>query len=372
MNDDPHSEARTATFQAHKGFRLLALITVIIGVLALAAAAFVFSYAGVHHMALSAGVPAGLARFYPALPDAVLVVACAAALALRGAKWWTRWLAWLSIILVAAAVGAAAAVYAMGIKVPRRPLEATIAVLPWVLLLLGFRLLLSVLRHPRREEAAAAPGAAREAVGDAVGEAAPDAVTSAEPAPATAGDEVAEQWDDDAAMVDAGSRDGDHAVAATEHEASLMGLDLVLGPRSGEPAADTGEDELLDEDGAAWVRYSHAAPGRHEAAEDVAEREAAEGAAGYEASEHAASAPPLSAPVPEQPQPSEAEAEPQEHDAAEPDAAEPGAAEPDAAEPDAAAPDAAAPASAHAQDRPPRTPPPDFHRVRSSPVRPGE
>src|SRR6266567_2197415 len=146
------------TFKGYRGLRLLALITVIAGVLALAAAAFVFSYAGVHRIALAAGVPAGLARFYPALPDAVLVVACAAALSLRGAKWWTRWLAWLSIIVLAAAVGTVDAVHAMGIKVPRRPLAATIAVVPWVLLLLGFRLWLSVLRQPRHASAARPAG----------------------------------------------------------------------------------------------------------------------------------------------------------------------------------------------------------------------
>jgi Protein of unknown function (DUF2637) len=342
MNDDPRSEARSATFQAHKGFRLLALVTVIIGVLALATAAFVFSYAGVHHMALAAGVPAGLARFYPALPDAVLVVACAAALALRGAKWWARWLVWLSIIFLAAAVGTADAVHAMAIKVPHRLLAATIAVVPWVLLLLGFRLWLSVLRHPRREAALAGPGAATSAApaaamvpdtrpeaagepGDSAarepgGEEAPEPAGERAEAPANEADGAVpvpaggaaseswdsggEPWDDDAANADAGSGDGDRVVGAPA-ETSLTGLDLVLGPRQEEPA-----------------------------------------------SEHAASAPPLSAPVPEQPQPAEAEA------------AEAGPREPDA-ETDSAGP-------APARGRPPQPPSPDFHRVRSSPVRPRE
>jgi len=78
----------------------------------------------------------------------VFVVACVAALALRGARWWDRWLVWLSIIALAAQVGAADAAHAMTIDLPRRPAGAAVAVLPWVLLLLGFRLCLSVLRHP--------------------------------------------------------------------------------------------------------------------------------------------------------------------------------------------------------------------------------
>jgi len=54
-------------------------------VILLAAAAFVLSYAGIHAVALSAGVSPRLAKLYPLIFDAMLVVACAAVLALRGA-----------------------------------------------------------------------------------------------------------------------------------------------------------------------------------------------------------------------------------------------------------------------------------------------
>ena len=144
--------------------------------LALAAAAFALSYAGVRDIARAAGIPAGLARFYPALPDAVLVVACVAALALRGARWWARWLVWLSIIALAALVGAADAVHAMTINLPRRPAEAAVAVLPWVLLLLGFRLCLSargVLRHPPEQAPIASPAVTDPAVARPVPDRAP-------------------------------------------------------------------------------------------------------------------------------------------------------------------------------------------------------
>ncbi len=140
---------RSADRPGNRGLGLIALLTVIIGVLALTAAAFVFAYAGVHEIALSAGVPAGLARFYPALPDAVLVVACAAALALRNARWWSRWFASLAILVIVALVGTADAVHAMAIKLPRQPTAAAVAVFPWALLLLGLQLWLSVLRHTR-------------------------------------------------------------------------------------------------------------------------------------------------------------------------------------------------------------------------------
>src|SRR5216683_3116468 len=138
----------------HRGLRLFALASVIIGVVALAGAAFVLSYAGVHEIVLAAGVSAQLARLYPAIFDAVLVVACAAALTLRGARWWTRFYAWMSIILLVSIVGAGDAVHAMGVKLPHRPAEATVAAIPWALLMLGFSLWLSMLRHARVDRTA--------------------------------------------------------------------------------------------------------------------------------------------------------------------------------------------------------------------------
>ena len=106
------------------------------------------SYAGVRDIARAAGIiPAGLA-----------VLSRAARRRARGrvrrgagpprCPLVARWLVWLSIIALAAQVGAADAAHAMTIDLPRRPAGAAVAVLPWVLLLLGFQLCLSVLRHP--------------------------------------------------------------------------------------------------------------------------------------------------------------------------------------------------------------------------------
>jgi Protein of unknown function (DUF2637) len=136
--------------------RLLAHIAVVTGVVALAAAAFVLSYAGVHQIALSAGVPATLARLYPAIFDAVLVVACAAALTLREARWWTRCYAWLSVLALVALIGAADASHAMGVRLPHRIAAGTVAALPWALVMLGFSLWLSMLRYARGSRAQAA------------------------------------------------------------------------------------------------------------------------------------------------------------------------------------------------------------------------
>jgi hypothetical protein len=158
MNEHEPPSRHRRMIADRPGLRLLVLLTMVAGVLAVAAAAFVFSYPAVRDLARNADVSSGLARYYPALPDAAIVVAVSAALALRGARWWTRAFAWLSILVLTAAVGAACAVHAMAIKLPRRPTAATVAVAPWAMLLLGFRLWFSVLRNPPPRGASAGAG----------------------------------------------------------------------------------------------------------------------------------------------------------------------------------------------------------------------
>ena len=141
---------------SHRGLRLLALIAVVAGLLLLAAAAFVLSYAGIHAVALSSGVSPRLARIYPLILDAMLVIACAAVLSLRGAGLPSRSYAWLSMLALLAAAAAADALHATGTRLPRRPAAAAVAVIPWVLVLIGFGLLLCMLRQARLRRAAAA------------------------------------------------------------------------------------------------------------------------------------------------------------------------------------------------------------------------
>jgi Protein of unknown function (DUF2637) len=132
-------------------------LAVAIVVLALAAATFVLSYGGVHAIAEQAGVSARLARLYPGIFDAVFVIACVAAIALRDARWWTRAYAWLVIIVVVAVVGAADVVHAMIVALPHRKTEGVVAAAPWVLVLLGFSLMLIMLRQSRAPHADVAP-----------------------------------------------------------------------------------------------------------------------------------------------------------------------------------------------------------------------
>src|ERR1700753_1180459 len=92
--------------ESHRVLRLLALIAVTVGVLLLAAAAFTLSDDGLHAGRLSAGVSSSMARISPPIFDAMLVIAAAAVLSLRGAGVLIRLYAWLSLlVLLAAAAG---------------------------------------------------------------------------------------------------------------------------------------------------------------------------------------------------------------------------------------------------------------------------
>jgi hypothetical protein len=160
MNGSPVNGSRST--HARRRLRLAALIVAVICVLALAAAAFVISYPGARDTALHAGVTLKLARIYPAIFDAVLLVACAAALALRGVL---RAYAWLAILVVTAAIAAADATHAMAVTLPKRPMEATVAIVPWAVLLIGFTLLYAIARQGKPSRATA-QGSANQSSGD--------------------------------------------------------------------------------------------------------------------------------------------------------------------------------------------------------------
>ena len=138
--------------------RRLANLLVALVVIAVAAATFVFSYDGVHAIALLGGVSARLARYYPGLFDAVLVIACVAAAVLRDARWWARAWAWLVLIVVLAAIGATDVVHAMNYTLRQRTTEGIVAAAPVVAVLLAFSLLLTLLRQSRSQGAGAAAG----------------------------------------------------------------------------------------------------------------------------------------------------------------------------------------------------------------------
>jgi hypothetical protein len=129
--------------------RRLANVLVALVVIAVAAATFVFSYDGVHAIALFGGVSGQLARYYPGLFDAVLVIACVAAVMLRDGRWWARLWAWAVIILILAAIGATDVLHAMNYTLRHRVTEGVVAAAPVVAVLLAFSLLLTLLRQSR-------------------------------------------------------------------------------------------------------------------------------------------------------------------------------------------------------------------------------
>jgi hypothetical protein len=136
--------------------RLVNLAVALI-VLAVAAGMFVFSYSGVRALALAAGMSTQLARLYPGLFDAVLVIACLAAIVFRDGRWWARCWAWLVIIVVLAGIGATDVAHAVNYALPHRGTEAAVAAAPIVAVLLAFTLLLTMLRHSRTQAASHPP-----------------------------------------------------------------------------------------------------------------------------------------------------------------------------------------------------------------------
>jgi Protein of unknown function (DUF2637) len=141
--------AQSAATQTHGALRIAGLVAVGVGLAALAGAAFVLSYAGIHAVALQAGVSHRMARGYPLILDVLLVVIVAAVLALRGAGWPSKLLAWASLLALLAAAAGADALHAAGKRLPARPAAVTAAILPWALVLIAFVLLLAMLRHAR-------------------------------------------------------------------------------------------------------------------------------------------------------------------------------------------------------------------------------
>jgi len=154
----PDLAAVNSDAQGRNWARRLVNVLVALVVVAVAGATFVFSYDGVHAIALLGGVSDQLARYYPGLFDAVLVIACLAAVMLRDGKWWARLWAWLVIVILLAAIGTTDVLHAMNYSLRHRVTEGVVAAAPVVAVLLAFSLLLALLRQSRTQ-APAAPAA---------------------------------------------------------------------------------------------------------------------------------------------------------------------------------------------------------------------
>jgi Protein of unknown function (DUF2637) len=134
---------------AGRAMRLVALVAVVIGLAAVTAAACVLSYSSMHHLAIQAGVSARLASVYPLIFDALLVLAGCSVLALRGAGLGSRVYGWVCMLLLLGGLAAGGALNAAAIKIPHRLAGVVAAIVPWVLVLIGFGLLLVLLRYAR-------------------------------------------------------------------------------------------------------------------------------------------------------------------------------------------------------------------------------
>jgi Protein of unknown function (DUF2637) len=159
---DPAAPVQTAVQAAPRRDWLHRLVNfaVAVVVLAVAAGTFFLSYPGVHAIARQGGVSGQLARFYPALFDAVVVIACVAAVMLRDARWWARCWAWVVAIVVLGAIGTTDVLNAMSYGLRQRPTEGVVAAAPVAAVLLAFSLFLTMLRQSRPRPADAAPGQA--------------------------------------------------------------------------------------------------------------------------------------------------------------------------------------------------------------------
>jgi hypothetical protein len=179
-------------FENGRVLRTLALVAVGVGLAALTAGACLISYDSVHALALQAGVSDSLARVYPVIGDATLVVAGCSVLALRGAGLVSKVYAWLVFMVLLAALAASDVAHAASMSIPKKTAEITAAVLPWALVLLAFGLLLALLRHVKRRRpshratgpvAAGAAGAAGTAGAAGAGTAAAAIAPSASVSP---------------------------------------------------------------------------------------------------------------------------------------------------------------------------------------------
>jgi hypothetical protein len=207
LQGDVAASPRVQAASRGSGSQLAAALIVIVGVAVLAVGAFLVSYAGIRQIALAAGISPATAGIYPVIVDAVFVVACVSALALRGAEWWMQAYAWLSVFFLLSAIGLIEAAHAAGVSLSHRPAAATMAALPWALFLLGFGLWLSMLRHQRRAAAnpaghpdggswwpwtagldSAEPAPLAAAPDPAVSDARPDTADNAESVPASRAD----------------------------------------------------------------------------------------------------------------------------------------------------------------------------------------
>jgi hypothetical protein len=273
--------------------RVLGHVAVIAVILAVIAAAFAISYDPVRDIARNAGVQSWLVRIYPGILDAVFLVACACALLLRGARWWNRLYAWVSVLVTGALIGAADVYHATGLRLPRRTMDGTVWALPWALVLLGFSLWLTTLQRSKPSDRDAGETPAADAPVLAL-EGAP-AARAALPAPGrngglaevgfgeqAAGTAADARLDGAPADIEKGAADVEPRVAAEAEPAEVMAAENAAEPQP--PAESTapvvpaaaGDPARAEDTAETETAASAAETGEATAADEVAQAEPAE------------------------------------------------------------------------------------------------
>ncbi|WP_026341605.1 DUF2637 domain-containing protein [Actinomadura atramentaria] len=130
-----------------------------LAVLVLAGAAFLLTYEPLRVLARTGGVEARWAPAYPVMADTLLLVALLALLVARRARWYSRLLRWLLLVVLLAGGGALAvqhAVWGYG-SLPADRVKAGVAVAPHVMLVIAVWLWLTMIKHVRAGGGGPAP-----------------------------------------------------------------------------------------------------------------------------------------------------------------------------------------------------------------------
>ncbi|GAA1268757.1 hypothetical protein GCM10009677_21660 [Sphaerisporangium rubeum] len=121
----------------------------VLAVAALAAAACTLSFEPLRSLAVTGGARTDLAYLYPAGFAALLVVALISVFLLRTRGWAARLQAGVVLAVLIVAAATANTVVATGAVVDSRAAAVTVAIAPWVMVVLGLWLLLLSVRAPR-------------------------------------------------------------------------------------------------------------------------------------------------------------------------------------------------------------------------------
>ncbi|ETK33031.1 hypothetical protein MPTA5024_26500 [Microbispora sp. ATCC PTA-5024] len=119
----------------------------------LAGAACALSFDDLRALAITGRAEPRLAYLYPTAFDVLLVVALVSVPLLRGGRFLVRLQAGFVLVLLLVAAGAATVVTASNVTFDPRQSAVVVALLPWVMLVVGLWLLLILLKHTRASRA---------------------------------------------------------------------------------------------------------------------------------------------------------------------------------------------------------------------------